>query len=292
VKKRVAIYYEDHRRVGRNDGAPLYVWNILNKNQDFEVQHLIPDARRLKDWGNFDLNLWVDWGEDALKNILDYEPIKCPKPSVYWVSDTHLGYEYRRNKAREFDHVFCMQKRAVEDFAKDGISAEWLPHAFEPQAYPRRTMIKKYDTCFIGHVNSKHRISFLDEMFKAFPNFFFGNRIFESAAEIYCQSKIVLNISIKDDLNMRVFETLGTGSFLLTNEIPTLGEFFKDGVHLATYKTTEEAIDKAKYYINNDDARERIAKAGYEEAISKHTYAHRVARILEKTNLKVEASCL
>lgn len=287
---RHAIYYEDHRRIGRNDGAPLYVWNVLKNQLGADVTHLIPDARRVAEHGKFDMNWWVDWGEDALRGVLDYEPMRCPSPSIYWASDTHLGFDYRLKKAREFTNVFCHQKRAVEEFKANGVEAIWMPHAFEPKAYPKTVCVPKYDVCFVGHINSQNRIDFLDRMFKEFPNFFFGKRLFEDAAKVFSQSKVVLNVSIKDDVNMRVFETLGTGSFLLTNWLPTLGELFEDGTHLVTYRTFDEAVDKARYYLKNDSAREKIALAGYNEAMAKHTYRHRVEAMM-KHSTQMEAAC-
>lgn len=300
---RIANYYDDIRRVGRNDGAPMYVTHVL-REMGHEVAHLIPDARRLKDAGKFDLHLWIDWGADALKGILDYDPVlDYPSPRVCWLSDTHLGYDARLDVARHFQgegsHVFCMQKRASEEFRNDGIvnpGAVWLPHAFEPLAYPKIPIIKKYDVCFVGHLNSRNRIDFLDRMFREFPNFWFGQRLFEDAAKIFCQSKIVLNPPIKDDLpNMRVFEALGTGSFLLTLDTGNIRDLFEDGKHLVLYKTVEEAIEKAKYYIEHDEERERIAAEGMKEVHAKHTYRHRVETILEAVksqNVKEKEPCL
>lgn len=157
----------------------------------------------------------------------------------------------------------------------------WLPHAAEPLAYPKKAIINKYDVCFVGNVGSWNRVDFLDRMFKEFPNFFYGKRLFEEAAEIFCSSKVVLNISIKDDVNMRVFEALSTGSFLLTNELPGLSVLFKDGVHLATYRTLDEAVEKARYYLAHDDERQKIADAGHAEFMAKHTYTHRLKKVME-----------
>ena len=166
-------------RLGRNDGAPLYYFNVLKNLPGIEATHLIPDGDISK-FGKADLNIWVDWGEDALTNILPYTPFACPKPNAYVTSDTHLGYEYRLNKAKEFDYVFCNQKRAVEEFARDGIPTEKLHfhmHAVEPQAYPNKPVaIKKFDIGFVGFVTFKKRAEMLDRMFKEFPNFFFGQR--------------------------------------------------------------------------------------------------------------------
>lgn len=278
---RLAIYYDNV--TGRNDGNPLYVWNALKRMQTagkLEIDHLAPMSN-VDLFGKYDGHIWVDWGEDGLTGLIPYDMIDCPHPNVYWASDTHLGYEYRRDMARKFDKVFCAQKRAVEDFKREGIEAEWLPHAFEPEAYPRiEKASKRYDVCFVGHINSENRIDALDRLFKEFPNFFYGQRRFEDAAEKFAESKIVFNISMLDDLNMRTFEAMGTGSFLLTNWIPTIEEVFEDGKHLVLYRSLDEMVDKAKFYLKHDSERERIAAAGYEEVISKHTIDHRVDRIL------------
>lgn len=281
---RAAFYYEDWRRVGRNDGPPLYWWRAAEEMfGKGSAVHLLPNG----DWGNngkFDVNFWVDWGDDALMPNLPYKPVVPPSPNVYVCSDAHLGYDYRLDLARKFDWVFCNQLRACEEFIKEGLSPErciWLPHAVEPIAYPQKDMIKKYDVSFIGNVGSWNRVDFLDRMFKEFPNFIYGKKLFEEAAEAFCSSKIVLNISIKDDINMRVFEALATKSLLLTNELPTLPYLFKDGEHFVTYKDNDDAVKKARYYLEHEDEAAKIAEAGYKEVMAKHTYTHRLKSVLE-----------
>lgn len=297
--KRVAIYYE--HRLGRNDGAPLYYMNVLKNQMKLNTFHLIPHGDTLKDVGPMDYHFWVDWGEDAL----GYPHFSIPKDggiTIYVASDTHLGRKHRFEMAAEFDYAFFNQQRAVEEFELFQINTRktrhfsWLPHAFEPQAYPNIETIKKYDVGFIGHLqndepnfNKMSRVQALDRLFKEFPNFYYGSRnnafpgknMFEDAAHHFSESKIVFNISIRDDINMRVFEALGTGSFLLTNWLPTLDKLFVDGKHLVTYKTYDEMVEKAKYYLEHDDERIKIAEAGYNEVISKHTYKHRIEKIFD-----------
>lgn len=284
-KPRVAIYYSN--KFGRNDGAPVYYWNVLKNQLKMDVTHLIPEDDT-SNFGKFDLHFWVDWGEDGLP-WKEWEVPKDGGKTIYVASDTHLGRKYRMDKAKKFDYAFFNQKDAADEFG--GV---WLPHAAEPQAYPKIEIIKKYDVGFIGHVqdvanfNGLTRTDALDRLFKEFPNFYYGSRhpafpgvnLFEDAAKKFSLSKIVFNISIKDDINMRCMETLSTGSFLLTNWIPTLGELFEDGKHLVTYKTLDEMVEKAHYYLEHEEEREKIAQAGYEEFINKHTYKHRVEQIL------------
>lgn len=302
---RVAIYYDILPETNwRNDGNPLYVFASLKRKQQqgiLEIDHLAP-KEDMKLFGQYDLNISVDWGEDALTSIIPYKLQDIPKPNVYWASDTHLGFDYRFETAKKFDKVFCAQKQAVLDFKERGVDAEWMPHAFEPWAYhdiesgtpvPYNYASKDFDICFVGHVNSPNRVEFLDTMFGNFPNFYWGQKQFQDAAKIYCKSKICLNIAMKDDLNMRCFEVMGAGGFLLTDYVPYIDELFEDGKHLVLYRSHEEAVDKAKYYLKHDSEREKIAQAGFEEVMAKHTIDHRVANLLKagkEINKKVEVA--
>lgn len=292
-----AIWYENS--FGRNDGAPLYYFNVLKNQLKLDVKHLAPHGDTAQ-FGKFDFHWWIDWGEDGLP----WKEWKIPKDggkTIYVASDTHLGKDYRFKKAEKFDYVFFNQKDAVEEYNKTHENkAVWLPHAAEPQAYPNISIIKKYDVGFVGHVqevpnyNGFSRIDALDRLFKEFPNFYYGSRhpgypeknLFEDAARKFSMSKVVFNISIKDDYNMRVGEVLMTGSFLLTNWIPILKDMeevygLKENVHYVTYRTLDEMVEKVQYYLNHERTREKIAKAGYKFAIKNLTYKNRILDVLK-----------
>jgi hypothetical protein len=300
---RIAIYY-DNRVSGRNDGNPLYVWNCLKKKQEkgeLEVDHLAPTGD-LSLHGKYDAHIWVDWGEDGLAQmgLIPYKMIYPTKngkdPIVYWTNDTHLGdatLKYRLQLAKLSDIVLMGQKPNIPAFEAEGVNPTWFPCGVEPQAYPRITRASQhYDLCFVGHINGEKRIDALDKMFREFPSFFFGQRLFEDAAAIFSDAKICFNIAVSNDINMRNFEVMGAGGFLLTERVPHLEELFTDGVHCVMYDTIDEAVEKAKYYLAHDEERIKIANAGYEEVLKKHTIEHRVDAILEKIKQFKEASCL
>lgn len=298
-KPRVAIYYSVS--YGRNDGCPLYYFNVLKNQLKLNTVHLTPQGD-VSRFGKFDLHFWVDWGEDGLPVDHTWQ-IPSGGKKIYVVSDFHLDEKkYRLEKARQFDYVFLNQSWYVPIFKAAGIkNVYYLPHAAEPQAYPKIEIIKKYDLAFIGHTQEYHkgngvnvtRIDALDYMFKAFPNFYYGTRMpqfpgknmFEDAAKSFSQSKIVFNISIGNDWNMRAWETMMTGSFLLTNWIPEIRAVekkfgLKDGVHFVGYESLKDAEEKARYYIEHEDEREKIAAAGYQKMLECGTYKHRVEEIL------------
>jgi len=267
----------------RNDGPPLFLKTNMEWHKDKlsvgEVRHYVPEGD-YKRWGKADLYVWVDHGEDALP----VEKFVCPKPNVYWASDTHLGMDYRLEKAKEFDHVFLSIKEHIPKFKKElgHDRVYWLPHAGEPTCYRSYPVIKRNDVCFIGHLPTAERIELLDRLFKEFPEFEYGQKFFEAANEVYNESKIVFNHSIGDEANMRVFESTLSGSLCLTSyskEVEDLG--YKDGENIAFYHDAEDMLGKAAFYLENEDKREAVATAGMEHTINNHTYLHRAQTILD-----------
>jgi len=252
--------------------------------------------------GKFDLNVLVDYGEDNLGIPLDWE---IPHPNAYWVADTHIdekGYNYRLNRAKQFDHVFLVHKGQIKDFIRDGIDhskIHYLPVAAEPDCYHPYPIMKKWDWCFIGHLNSQHRIDLMDRFVKEFdlgdgkgylgwrfPQIQ-GHNVLDDAAKKTSMSRLALNYSIKSDLNMRVMETMATGTCLLTDENEPLLELFEPGKHLLTFKTVDEAVMKAKMILQDNSLLMDIGQNGLKKVLDKHTYKHRALEIL-KTSLQWE----
>ena len=194
-----------------------------------------------------------------------------------------------------FDYNFFCHSRGMEEFKAlhPEKHADWLPCAVEPLAYPNSPVaLKTYDIGFVGFVTFRKRAEMLDRMFTEFPNFFYGQRFSrwiygepasgQDAADIFRKSKIVFNTAAVDDFNMRVPESTATGTFLLTEWVPDLEKAgYIDGKHLVTYRTMDEAVEKAKYYLAHEAEREAIAKAGMEHTLAHHTYVHRAQEMLK-----------
>ncbi len=208
-------------------------------------------------------------------------------PITYWAIDTHLDYEHRLEMARQAETVFAAQKIGAGRLSQDlGREVKWLPLGCDMSIHGGQDVAKEYDICFNGTVNMdpifKSRRLFLEVMFKQFKNYYFGQRHFKEATDKYSQSRIVLNHCINKDLNMRVFEVMASGSMLLTNEAGGQEELFagsdgvyRDGKYFVTFKDTEDAIRKVKYYLAHEQLRKSIAKRGKKEAY-KHTYGERI----------------
>lgn len=151
--------------------------------------------------------------------------------------------------------------------------------ACDPEIHKKLDIPKKYDIGFVGRDAKKFARGRQLELLKAkYPCSFIGTEHFTKLAQVYSSSKIGFNSSIANDINMRVFEIMACGCFLLTNYTRNngFGELFQDKKHLVTYRNDKELIELIEYYLNNDEEREKIAEEGCKLVINKHTYYHRV----------------
>jgi hypothetical protein len=281
----------------RNNGTARRVTEAMVRmgGKDFGFERYSrPPGCKLK---KHDLHIFIDDGMDAIQWL-------PPAPNACWLIDTHLGYDTRFKWASHFDHAFLAQKADVTRMRGEGLkNVHWLPLACSPYLDPNYKELKAnlkeemdltraYDCVFVGFLNrgvdgdenSHSRVDFLDSVFKEFPNSWLSfNLFFLDAAIRYVRGKVGLNISIKNDLNMRFFEAMSYGVCELANEDQNgwkdLG--FEDGKHFLSYGSIEEAKEKVRWALDNPDEREAIAKAGMEKVRAEHTYEHRIEQMLD-----------
>jgi len=100
----------------------------------------------------------------------------------------------------------------------------------------------------------------------------------------YYHAKININIfhaQCVNSPNPRVYDVMAAGGFLLTEYRPALADEFRIGEHLVCFSTPEELREKARYYLEHEEEREAVARAG-QLFVSQHaTYRARIRRILE-----------
>ena len=103
-------------------------------------------------------------------------------------------------------------------------------------------------------------------------------------AAMYAQSPVSFNASLSGDLNMRVFEVLSAGGFLLTDRLsPQAGLelLLRPGHDCETYGYAEELLDKIAFYRRSPAAALRIAEQGAAPYRTEHLAEHRI-RVLHE----------
>jgi glycosyltransferase involved in cell wall biosynthesis len=203
-------------------------------------------------------------------------------PRVLLVGDTHhlarpiqSLIQYAREEPFDaiiFDHT----RHHACFFAEAGLrNLHWLPaldYGFEPRALrsaPSRPLT------FVGQVGRFHpyRRWVLQQIQAAgLPLQTLRGRLADTA-DIYADSQVTLNISLNGDLNLRVFEALAAGGFLLTDELGEgsgLRRLFEPGRHLDTWRTPGELREKIAHYLAHPAEAQRIRQAGQAELLRRH----------------------
>ncbi len=288
-----AVYFErtlrrDHQVVTIGptmDQSLIAAWHLENMRLPLRDQNipvgLEPDMRTL--WQRLpaemrpDLYLWVESVSGHFPLNLDAVTV----PKACYLIDSHLNLHWHVEWAKQFDHVFIAQREYLDAFRTAGNrSVHWLPLGCDPEIHRQVTRTKKHNVGFVGSLNTERRVALLNRIESRFRVTY--ERLFwVDMADFFAGCRIVFNNAIKDDLNMRVFEVLSTGSFLLTDVAQNSGQeaLFHDREEVGVYKDSE-ILEAVAYYLEHEDERERIAARGRAVVHAAHTYAHRMEDLL------------
>lgn len=107
----------------------------------------------------------------------------------------------------------------------------------------------------------------------------FGLKMFQ----ILRDSKVNLNIHADSSpvfaSNMRLFESTGVGTCLLTDWKGNIGQLFEPDKEIVVYKSFDECLEKAKWLLGHPKERDEIGLAGQKRTLKDHTYANRAVEL-------------
>lgn len=86
-------------------------------------------------------------------------------------------------------------------------------------------------------------------------------------------------------VRLRDFEAPMCRTCYLTGHTDEIGEFYDVGKEIDTYRTPDELVDKARYYLSHAEAAERLREAGFQRARRDHTWQRRFEDLFRKAGL-------
>lgn len=185
----------------------------------------------------------------------------------------------RRAVNSKADYIFYSQKICKEFFTFD--NCFYLPSAIDSKIFNDQSLERIYPIGFVGTAQWSIRKQFIDELQQSYGNDFVWNKniYFDDIAKFYNQCEIIVNHSVVNEINMRMFEATACGALLITQEIPHIKEFWIPGKEIITYKTPQEMFRLISYYLNDKEEARKIAKAGQQRTLLEHRYSDRVKTI-------------
>lgn len=169
--------------------------------------------------------------------------------------------------------------KTFEVYGRENIKC--VTYACDPDTHIALDSKKIYDVGFIGELKDdisqrRQYIEVIDENFNAFLS---NDILTKDLSKIYSQCKVIFNHIRTEEINIRFFEGLALGAMVCSYS-PALHLFAEEGKHYLTFKTPEEAVEKIKFLLENDDVREKMAKEAREHVMKNHTYKHRAEEML------------
>lgn len=209
------------------------------------------------------------------------------------------------------DHLFVNDLYSVEHYAGRGITAHYLPHAYNPDVHYPQPVGKEYQSdVFLVGTGFPERIALLEQIDWTGIDFHLhgfwelgersplrqyyhpGSLPNSETAKYYSGAKIALNpyrsncgydtgrhVERAYSINPRAYEIAACGGFQLSDCRPELAEVF--GASVTTYPDDGKRLgDLIRYYLTCDGERRQMAEQA-KERVAQHTYETRMAQMIE-----------
>jgi spore maturation protein CgeB len=195
-----------------------------------------------------------------------------------------------------YDEIFSFSKITTR-FFKDTrkLNASFLPFGAKPLALPEHSN-QDVDVLFIGSGDLRrifiletirsHVTVYGDRWSRNYPLMsdelkarVIDRSIWgEQLHQLLFSSKIVLNITrshfygAETGINLRIFEALAAGAFLLTDYCDEVAELFEIGEEIEVFRSSAELVEKIEYYLANPEKRLEIARRGHQKFLKLYTW--------------------
>ena len=249
-------------------------------------------------------------------------------PLAFWFVEDFRTLTYWPQVAPHYDYFFCIQKgEFIERLAALGSPfASYLPQAADPSVHRPLALTaaerEQYGApvSFMG-AGYPNRRKFFERLLDT-PLALWGtewdlatplgqrvrnaNRRLapEEYVKIFNATQVNLNLHssltsegvdpVGDFLNPRVFEIAACGAFQLVDRRRALGEMFEEGSEIAAFGDLDELRAKLSHYLDRPEERAALAAAGRRRVLAGHTFAHRMAKIINivagRDDARIEAA--
>ncbi|MBX7257308.1 MAG: glycosyltransferase [Candidatus Hydrogenedentes bacterium] len=198
-----------------------------------------------------------------------------PIPTVAMAGDWNMFYPCLSVNLGRYDHVLC-DKEGVKVLGNNGI----LPHhlfplySHDPELHMRYGAEKDIDILYVGSLNFAHyrerakyleRIARMSDRYRVVLTTGFYD---EAYGRLLDRAKIVFNLSIRGEVNLRVFESMACGALaFLEDRNDEVRDWFEDGRDLVLYNN-DNLEDRLAYYLDHPAERNAIVERALSRAPS------------------------
>lgn len=283
---------------GQNDSAPYTLRRERNTKRLWSLfeQHAqeswIPDLLLMQTWGCLIEPSILSKVREKFGTIVCN--ISMDDRHQYWGRKVQGEWSGSYALIPHIDMALTAAPEAVEWYRKEGCAAYFFPEASDPNLFkPMPEEEKLWDVSFVGsrygiRGQIVHVLRRAGIQVAAYGSGWENGRITtEDVPRLFAQSKIILGVSAIGHcqdfvgLKLRDFDAPMSGSCYVTQHNDDLHELYEVGREIVTYRDIDECVEKVRYLLGHESARETIAKAGRERALRDHTWDKRFATLIQ-----------
>ena len=119
---------------------------------------------------------------------------------------------------------------------------------------------------------------------------------FQKIGSVFSSYEVILNFSnvwadgrpgskLIPHVRLRDFEAPMSRTCYLTGYTDEIAEFYDLKKEIDTYRSPEELVDKARFYLSHPAEAERLREAGYRRALNDHTWKRRFEKLFNEIGL-------
>jgi hypothetical protein len=243
--------------------------------------------------------------EQVLRTLADYKI-----PTMTYHLDLWFGLQRQKDLGtqpvyKHIGHFFTVDRKMADWFnQKTKVKGHYLPAGVFDKECIYKTVDKTHDIIFVGskiyHSEWKYRPKLIDWLGTTYADKFehYGsggkpgmrglklNKLYWST-KIVVGDTLCIDFKYPDYWSDRVYETLGRGGFLIHPYVSGMEREFEDKKHLVFYEygNFEQLKELIDYYLEHEEEREAIRKAGHELVKKKYTYKNRWEYILKELGI-------
>jgi hypothetical protein len=244
------------------------VWGLGHINFNTPFQEIIKDIDVIILLENYESNGWLP----DLSNV--------NKLKIFWSIDSHMVL---------MNHITTVIKNKI-DIVLNAIEShqnyfKTSKTFYFPNAYPS-DLISPIDNVnkdvFLGFCGSLlNRFEILTKLENKFglkkDIWKLGNEMVKTINGY----NIHFNKTLSNDINYRIFETMGCNTLILTNNTENINTFFKDMENIVSYDNETELFEKLNVLSLDNNLIKKISNSGYELVKNNHTYDNRADVLLK-----------
>lgn len=247
------------------------VWGLGHDNFNTPFHQIIKNIDVIILLENYESNGWLP----DLSNV--------NKLKIFWSIDSHmvLMNHITTVVTNKIDIVL----NAIESHQNNFKTSKTF---YFPNAYPSDLIFPIDEinkNIFLGFCGSLlNRSEILDKLENKFglkkDIWKLGNKMVETINGY----NIHFNKTLSNDINYRVYETMGCNTLMLTNSTENINTFFNDMENIVIYNNETELFEKLNTLSLDNDLIKKISNSGYELVKNNHTYDNRTDVLLKIIN--------